>query len=193
MICGCLFNLIFILLEHDVESLFCPVFPLLEHSRCLPLWLWPHPQPHGQQDRRGSRDHIGQPVGPPHCCGCQREGGTYHCLPGRLQGEPAQGKMLFESTDRLSGYILVCHYFEFRPSLGQAFGITHITVTPVPAHMAVNPAERPAACWLMFMILIAFAFLKKHLKQCSIIRHKKKCVLNWMSFFIVKGFILEHL
>ena len=29
----------------------------------------------------------------------------------------------------------VCHYFEFRPSLSQAFDFTHITLTPVPAHL----------------------------------------------------------
>lgn len=73
----------------DNGSLLCP--RLLEHAGYLPLRLRPHPQPHGQQGRRGSRDHTGQPVGPPHCRGGQCQGGTHHRLPGGLQREPAQG------------------------------------------------------------------------------------------------------
>lgn len=63
----------------------------LEHAGYVPVRLRPHAQPHGQQGRRGSRDHPGQPVGPPDSRGGQREGGTYHRLPGGLQRRPAQG------------------------------------------------------------------------------------------------------
>lgn len=91
LMCVTFFNLIFMLPEHDMWWLFSPLSPPLEHSGRLPLWLRPHPQPDGQQDGRRNWDHIGQPVCPSHCCGCQREGGTYHRLPGRLQGDSAQG------------------------------------------------------------------------------------------------------
>lgn len=76
-----------------VSSDSSPVLPLLEHSERVPLRLRPHTQPHGQQDGRGGGDHTGQPVRPAHRRGSQREAGTHHRLPGRLQGEPAQGEV----------------------------------------------------------------------------------------------------
>lgn len=98
------FNLFFIcvLLERntDCKRIFSPVPPLLEYPGCLPLRLRPHPQPHGQPDSCGSRNHIRQPFCPSYCCGCQQQSGTYHRLPGRLQRELTQGNM----AHRVSGH-----------------------------------------------------------------------------------------
>lgn len=83
----------------DDGSVLCPL-AVSEHAGYVPVRLGPHPQPHGQQGRCGGRDHPGQPVGPSHCSGGQRQGGTYHRLPGGLQREPAQGTVTLSPTGK---------------------------------------------------------------------------------------------
>lgn len=87
-------------LNTDCKLIFSPVPPLLEYPGCLPLRLRPHPQPHGQPDSCGSRNHIRQPFCPSDCCGCQQQSGTYHRLPGRLQRELTQGNIAHRVSGR---------------------------------------------------------------------------------------------
>lgn len=69
----------------------CPPPPCTEHSECVPLRLWPHPQSNGQPVAPGGGGRVGTFGISLHRRGCQRAGGPQHRLPGRLQRDSAQG------------------------------------------------------------------------------------------------------
>lgn len=69
----------------------CSLLPPKGHPVCIPLWLWPHSQPHGQPDTLGSSPPPGENRCPTDSCGSERGRWPHHRFPGRQQRKTAQG------------------------------------------------------------------------------------------------------